>query len=526
MENTEDDSIASKETILNQQFELARQKARTSLDVLYKQIDDTKRTNVVISAGDEYRIRQERISRQNTINEDIHCTDYGNALRMLQRFGSRILYCPAQDSWYIWDGVGIWDRDLMNKIRELSRDVLIQIYDEARIITDSDKRSALAKWAIICEKPDHVTACLKELQARPTITAKPEKFDNDITLFNLQNHTYDLLHHTILPHDRENFITKQVPYIYDPAATCPHFLSFLDRIFRSRPDKNEIIEYIQKAVGYTLTGDVSQQVIFLLHGTGSNGKSTLIETLRLLMGDYGTVISATSLITKKNDSVRNDIARLPSIRFVSSSENAKGTVLDEELIKNITGGDQIAARFLFHEEFTFHPVLKLWWAFNHAPGIRDMTHSLWRRLKMIPFEERIPDEERIDQKIILARHQIELPGIFNWAVDGLKKYQETGLNDITAIKNAVKEFKDNQDRLHDFIQDCCEVINQDGIEGPSTFDISIKVSELYNIYVEWAAYNNEKMMSQKRFSMELLERGFKKTHTREGNIYHGLQRKK
>jgi putative DNA primase/helicase len=145
---------------------------------------------------------------------------------------------------------------------------------------------------------------------------------------------------------------------------------------------------------------------------------------------------------------------------------------------------------------------------------------------MIPFEERIPDIERIDQKILLAKHKIELSGIFNWAIEGLKKYQKDGLPDIPAVKNAVKEFKEEQDRLHDFIQDCCEIVEQSTIDGQLSVDISMKATDLYNIYVEWASYNNEKPMRQKRFSTELIERGIKRTHTREGSVYHGIQQKK
>ena len=163
-------------------------------------------------------------------------------------------------------------------------------------------------------------------------------------LFNMLNGTYDLKNHMFLQHDRENYITRQVSYNFDISATCPKFLSFVDRIFRSQKDKDQIIRYLQRAIGYTLTGEVSQQSIFLLHGAGSNGKSTLLETMRMLLGDYGTTIASSSLTTQKNEGVRNDIARLPGVRFVAASENSKGTVLDEELVKKLSGGDQVTER--------------------------------------------------------------------------------------------------------------------------------------------------------------------------------------
>ena len=482
-----------------------------------------KRQAELDKARDEYLRKRDRISWQTTADPEIHCTDFGNALRFMKHYGKSVLYCPPQDQWYLWNGDGYWRKDSLLLIQHMVREMLQNIYNETQYVGDPDRRTMLAKWAIQCEHPQHISSCLKELMKMPSISVPADKFDRDIYLFNFRNGTYDLRSHVICQHDRENHISRQVQYGYDPAATCPEFLKFLDRIFRSRDDKKDIISYLQKAVGYSLTGDASKQVIFLLYGSGANGKSTLIETLRKLMGEYGTTISANALTTKKNDSVRNDIARLVNIRFVASSENAIGTTLDEELIKNLTGGDQVAARFLFQEEFLFYPHLKLWWAFNHPPGIRDMTHSLWRRLKMIPFEERIPDKEQIPQLVLLAKFEKELPGIFNWAITGLKKFQETGLADVSAVLNAVKEFKENQDVLFDYLNERCEIIDQSQIVGDLKVDTAIRASTVYNDYVDWAAKNNEKIISQKKFSMLLLERGIKRTHKNTGSVFYGIK---
>lgn len=451
---------------------------------------------------------------------DIHCTDFGNAERFLNKYSNDILYCKLQDSWYIWDtSIGTWSKDNLLKIRECVKDILLNIYHEAEFQQKPEDRSHVAKWAIQCEKPEHINSCINVSQSDPRIVIHPSKFDTDKYLFNMKNGTYDLRTHELLPHDKQNYITKIVDYGYDENATCPKFLKFINRIFKSRKDKEQIIEYIQKALGYSLTGEISQQAIFLLYGSGANGKSTLIETQRMVVGDYGTTIDSSSLITKKNDSVRNDIARLPNIRFVSASENSKGTVLDEELVKKISGGDQITARFLFQEEFQFYPQLKLWWAFNHPPGLNDFTHSLMRRLKLIPFEEVISGKEIIDQSIILNWHKEELPGIFNWEIEGLKKFQKEGLKDIEAVETAVKEFKEEQDRLHEFLQDICYIPGKDG--NPEQ-DVVTSASLLGARFNQWAETNNEKPMSQRKFSMELKERGFKRSHTMKGNVFHGI----
>ena len=514
-----------RERILAELYEQAGKVAREESENEKRAFDARKRREQIDLARDEFLRLQDRTIWQTASDEDIHCTDFGNALRFMKHYGRSCLYCPQQSTWYLWNGEGYWKRDSLLFVEHMVREMLQNIYSETKYVSDPDRRAALAKWAIQCEKPDHVMACLKELRKMPSVSCNQDIFDTDKFLFNMENGTYDLQNHMLIQHDRIHHITRRVSYKYDITATCPEFITFLNRIFKSQKDKVGLIEYIQKAVGYSLTGDTSKQVIFLLHGSGANGKSTLIETLRLLLGEYGTAIGANALTTKKNDSVRNDIARLVNIRFCATSENAIGTVLDEELIKSLTGGDQVAARFLFQEEFLFHPQLKLWWAFNHPPGIRDMTHSLWRRLKMIPFEERIPDEEQIPQPILLAKFKDELPGIFNWAVEGLKKYQKTGLQDASAVRSAVQEFKDDQDRLFEFFTFNCddmrESVGPDGMKR----DIVTAVSTLYESYKGIAQYNNEKPLSQRKFSLELMNRGFQKSHTKTGTVFHGIKLK-
>jgi len=240
----------------------------------------------------------------------------------------------------------------------------------------------------------------------------------------------------------------------------------------------------------------------------------------MVEGDYGTTIDSSSLTTKKNDGVRNDIARLPNVRFVVASENAKGSVLDEELVKKLSGGDEVTARFLFQEEFTFYPRLKLWWAFNHPPGLQDFTHSLMRRLKLIPFEERITGDEVIDQSVLLGLFRDELPGIFNWEIEGLKKFQKDGLKDIQAVSSAVKAFKEEQDILHEFLQDCCYIATA---EDSMKREILVSTTVLYRRYKQWADETHERILSQNKFSREMRERGFVTEHLKSGNVFRGIE---
>lgn len=450
-------------------------------------------------------------------------TDFGNAERLIAKTSGNIRYCVTNDSWYIWNGEGYWKKDTLGEIREFAKATLLSIHNESKYASDQKRKEMALRWAVQCEKNEHVTSAIKLASSDPRVVMPLEEFDKDVYLFNMLNGTYDLKNHMFLQHDRETMITRQVAYNYDKTATCTQFTNFLERIFRNQKEKDNVIRYIQKAIGYTLTGEVSQQCIFLLYGSGSNGKSTLTETMRMLLGDYGTTIASSSLTTQKNESVRNDIARLPKTRLVVASENAKGTIIDEELIKKLTGGDEVTARFLFQEEFNFYPQLKLWWAFNHPPGLRDLTHSLMRRLKLIPFTEKIGDAEKIDQRVLLETFRQELPGIFNWAIEGLKDFQKDGLKDIETVSIAVKEFKEEQDILHDWLNDNCYVVERDA-NSPAALsqDVRTAASQLYQNYKLWATTRNEKIMSNTKFSIELLERGFKREKTRTCNQFVGI----
>lgn len=466
---------------------------------------------------------QSKLMYLNMVYGDYALTDFGNADRLIAKTDGNIRYCPVNDSWFVWNGDGYWKKDMLGEIREYAKATILSIHDEMKYVEHEDRKIALRKWATQCEKPEHVNNMIKTASTYPKIAVSLDAFDTDAYMFNMLNGTYDLKHHMFCEHDRENMITRQATYRYEPEARCNNFLKFLERIFKSQPEKDNIIRYIQKAMGYTLTGEVSQQCIFLLYGSGSNGKSTLLETMRMLLGDYGTTIASASLTTQKNEGVRNDIARLPKIRFVVASENAKGTVIDEELIKKLTGGDEITARFLFQEEFTFYPQLKLWWAFNHPPGVRDLTHSLMRRLKLIPFTETITDSEKVDQKVLLETFRQELPGIFNWAVEGLKLFYKEGLSDPATVKEAVKSFRDEQDILFEWMHDNCYIPAKDAITPLGLKeDVRSQSKVLYTNYLKWAEEHREKPMSPKKLGMELLERGFKRQHTKEGAVYLGI----
>jgi putative DNA primase/helicase len=373
-----------------------------------------------------------------------------------------------------------------------------------------------------CETTSHTDAILKLARSERCVVVEHDAFDRDPFLLNLRNGIYDLRNHQFVAHRKELLISRLVPLTYIPDAQCPKWLAFLERIFRSREDKNEIIQFLQRFLGYCLTGSTDEQVLLLLYGAGENGKSVLLNVLNKLLGDYAANAAATTFTTVRSEAVRNDLARLDGVRVVTAIEANKNAVIDESLIKQITGGDIITARFLFKEEFEYRPQFKLLWAFNHKPHIRDATHSIWRRIILLPFEEKINPSERILglDDILVSE---EGPGILAWMIQGLMHYQQQGLQPPSSVMLATKEYRNESDVLFEFIQDVCLVLESSEVLGG---DYRVPAKELYLAYKEWCAHNNEpKVMSTTKFGREMSDRGFKKARMNTGQYYIGIKLK-
>jgi putative DNA primase/helicase len=306
-----------------------------------------------------------------------------------------------------------------------------------------------------------------------------------------------------------------IPVEYSSDAVCPQWVSFLNRIFKSNPEKDKIISFLQRAVGYTLTGDTSERAVFLMHGLGANGKTVFIRVLEALFGDYGASVSSSCFTTAMATNVRNDLARLAGKRFVWASENSSETVLDEEMIKRASGGDTVVCRFLFKEEFEYRPNFKIWWIFNHKPKIKDATDSLWDRFHLIPCEERIPIDEQ--DKKITEKLITELPGILNWALTGLKDYRTVGLLAPASVKEATKEYRQSEDVLADFLAETFD----DGAQQ-ALGDVRMPFKRIWELWTAWCNQNNEKIRSKTWMGRQLGDR-FKKYHERDEKGYLGLK---
>jgi len=421
-------------------------------------------------------------------------TDSGNAERLVALHGKDLRYCYAWKTWLVWDGKR-WKKDGQGEVERRAKDTVRDLYAEASHWGDEHTRQSIAKWAIQSESERRIRAMISLARSEPGISVLPEELDRNPWLFNVANGTLDLRTGELRPHRREDLITKLSPVEYDPEAKAPLWESFLERVLQDE----ELIAFIQRAVGYALTGDTSEQVLFLLYGTGANGKSTFLETIRAMLGDYAQHTSFETFLARRGEGVRNDIARLVSARLVTAQEVESGRRLAESLVKLLTGGDTVTARFLYSEYFEFKPEFKLFLAANHKPIIRGTDLAIWRRIRLIPFTVTIPPEEqdhRLGEKL-----KKELPGILAWAVRGCLEWQERGLGLPPQVKAATEAYREEMDILAAFLNERC-VISPEAVTP---------AKDLYAAYTQWCFEYGERPETQRSFGMRLSERGFERT---------------
>lgn len=442
--------------------------------------------------------------------------DTGNAERMFVNYGNRLRYSYVEKAWYYWDERR-WCRDITGTIDRVADDSLGIMQNELEIYRQIDKKSPPKDGQQSMEKlfQRHIktsrsskakTAMKKELQHKVPIVLG--QFDRDKYALNTPNGIIDLREGRVIPHDIEKYITKLTGAGISE-SDCPQWKTFLDTIFCG---DREMIRYIQKAVGYSLSGSTSEQCVFFLYGTGRNGKSTFLDTIRAMMGDYAANAQPeTIMVSQKNTgSARSDIARLKGARFVTTVEPNEGMRLDEGLIKQLTGGDPVTARFQYSQEFEFTPEFKIWMATNHKPIIRGTDTGIWRRIHLVPFTSAIP-ESKVDRNLPYKLRK-ELPSILKWAVDGYALYKSEGLRMPAAVMNAVEDYRREMDVISAFLTACCTVGS--GAEQSSV---------LYAVYCRWASDNNEYKMSHTRFTGELLKKdGIQREARRDGKYITGV----
>jgi putative DNA primase/helicase len=428
-------------------------------------------------------------ARQDGGQPSYYLTDTGNAERLVYQHGRDLRYCYPFGCWFVWDGAR-WQRDETGAVVQRARQTARSIYGEAGRCDDDAERAAVAKHARRTDHAAPIDAMLR--MAQSDVPIMPDDLDRDPWLLNVPNGTIDLRTGALHEHRRDDLITKVAGAAYDPGALCPTFDRFLARVL---PDA-DVRAFVQRAAGYSMTGSVSEQCLFFCHGSGANGKSTLLEALRAVMGDYGHQAAPDLLIAKDRDSIPTGVAALRGARFVATVEVEEGKRLAESLTKQLTGGDRINARFLYQNAFEFDMTGKIWLAANHRPGIRGTDLAIWRRVRMVPFTVSIPEEERDPE--LLDKLRAEAAGILAWCVAGCLEWQRAGLRPPDAVKYATEQYRMEQDTLGAFIEARCVTgrIHQ------------VKAGDLFAAYGRWCTENGERTTTQTDFGRKLEERGY------------------
>lgn len=444
-------------------------------EVEYAEFDVSSTIDDVAEAADEKPVKKFRLNELG--NAERIAYEYGHAIRFVSEIG-----------WMLWDGKR-WKHDNKLQIERIANKVLRDLEKSE----DEFEKS----WARKCGKRNIRMNSIKDLM--PLVPAEREEFDRHKFLFNCANGILDLRTGKLQQHDRELRLSKLANVEFDEKTQCPTWLSFLDQIFKGDA---ELIDYMQRLIGYSMTGDISEQGMYFLVGGGSNGKSTFINIIKAMMGDYGLQTKSDTFIKKKNDGANNDIARLVGSRFVSAVESEEGEKLQESLVKTITGGEPILARFLRQEFFEFLPEFKVFFTTNHKPIIGGVDEGIWRRVKIIPFTLNLAPHQR--DKKLEEKLTLEMSGILNWAVEGCLKWQQSGIKEPKVVRLATGAYKAEMDILGPFLDERCYM-------NPVDTETKIEAKELYNIYSNWCYASGERSVSNRAFYRMLETKGFGKS---------------
>lgn len=485
------DSIFRSSSLMRDKWDSKRKDSTYGADTLNKAIAECTTVYQPRKKEEDFQLFvKENDSKESKKKKYYSYDDTGNAERFVDQNGKNIRYSYTNKNWYYYDEK-VWVPDLTGEIKRLADEVVVAMKNEDIYIPNDEEEEeavkAFQKHIKYSRSNRGKANMLKEAEHHLPIT--PGEFDKNKELFNVQNGYLDLITGELKDHDKGKLFTKISNAEYTDKIDCPRWLEFLDEIFGY---DQELIDFIQKAVGYSLTGSTREQSMFILFGNGRNGKSVFLDIINDIMGSYTVNIQPQTLMVKQQSSGANsDIARLDGARLVTTTEPNDGVRLDEGLVKQLTGGDKVTARHLYGNEFEFEPEFKIWMATNHKPIIRGTDDGIWRRLRMIPFNVQIPDH-KVDKNL---KHKLrkELTAILNWAVEGVLKWQEEGLKNPKVVEDANREYRVEMDVTELFIQECCELDEE----------TRVPAKVLYQTFKEWARENGQYEMNNTKFGKEM-----------------------
>lgn len=443
--------------------------------------------------------------------------DLANSAAFLDLIGDEMLYCAESGKWLIWQGTH-WREDRDDFVFDYAAEFARGLYDEA------DDKEAF-KNAQRANNRAGFTAFL-DLARRKKTTTIDTFDDKDRTgrLLNFRNGTLDLSSGDLRPADKGERITRCLRFDYDAAAACPTFDAFLERI---QPDAS-IRAFLQRSIGYSLLGEARERAFWILYGTGNNGKSVFTNLFNNLLGEYASTTTTASIMAGRQNSIPNDIARLKGKRFIVVPETEENERINAALVKALSAGDKISARFLFGEFFDYYFSGKLWIATNHKPTVTDHSKGFWDRVKLVPFSQDIPAAEVVKSDDLMRRLMAEASGVLAWAVQGARDYFELdGLDVPPVIQAEIDAYRFEQDSIAQFISEMCETIDQAREYRPDEYliaaDFQVSNEELFKAYIRYCEKNGEYKRSQKRLTQNMQERGFVQSRTRRERYWQGIR---
>jgi len=463
-------------------------------------LDRKSNYSLSISGGNGETVKQPELN-------EYTFDDTGNASRLADLYGERLKFCYEKKNWFFWNGKN-WEEDVTGTIDRIADDSLSVMDDECILYAgDPDMLKKFRKHIHNSRSSRAKTAMKTELRHRLPI--KFGDLDNNVNLFNTPAGVIDLRNCKLYPHKRELYLSR-IAGSEISSADCPVWENFLNTILGGNED---IIRYIQKALGYSLLGSNSEQCMFFLYGRGSNGKSTMLEPIRRIFGDYAANAQAETLMETagRAGAARSDLARLKGVRLLTVSEPDEGSRLNESLIKQVTGGDPLTARFQYGTDFEFTPYFTMWVPTNYRPIIRGTDDGIWRRIRVIPFNVQIPDDQK--DTSLPSKLMKELPMIFGWILEGLKLYRDEGLTPPKEVREMTETYRREMDVVSGFVAECC-------VLDPNASETA---SDLYDAYCHWAETGSERIVSRRTFSQELLKRNGVQRIRNNGAVYRGIK---
>jgi putative DNA primase/helicase len=433
------------------------------------------------------------------LKTEFESTDLGNARRLVDAHGKFFRHAPQLRQWLTWDGRR-WAEDSTGEIVRYAKKITDLILDEFRFTGDAE----LGKWGVRSQSASCITNMIQLAKTEPGIPVLVGTLDADPYAFNVRNGTLDLRSGELHPHRQTDLITKLANVDFDPEAQCPTWLNTLDGIFDG---DQSMVKCVQLFAGYSLTGIVSEQKMTFSYGGGANGKTTMMNALRAITGDYGISLASDVLIDTGHDSHSTGITDLRGARFVTATETEEGRRFNESLVKQLTGSDPIKARRMRTDNFEFQPTHKLWMSGNHLPRTSGTDHAFWRRFALLPFEVRFDIDPTLSDRLLK-----ETSGILAWAVRGCLEWQLDGLQWPASVELATQNYRESQDQVGRFLDEECIVG-----EG-----CHVTSAALYASYEAWCKAQGEHPRTGTALGRELKSRGYEQGRTNKGRSWNGF----